>query len=431
VSFSFSLLSFFFRCLSFHIMPPRQSIRATKQPDDTALQLRWDEFVADFDRGGARNADAVAKFLKDDVNRNWPSLKLVSLQVAYTHLGMKKPLPQGKVGFVAALTTYLQSTASNGQRPTVVVIGDGDDAVHGASRSSNSSSPRTETEQRPSARTATTAVPSTTSSTASPTITTNTSALPDSLAGTSVEVKQFFAGLMTECLQRLSTTKDRPSKRRKVSDSDTDSDSDSDSDTEHKSSSKDTMNKYVKSCLETLSFHNVTLSQHIDNYAQKVGWNNKRNRHEAAEIARLYDACSTESVEQLSHRLLARYCALEEFDSTGNPDVFEHIQASGISVLGNTVKHALHRNVKRSTLGTSLTESTLTASRRPHKQQHYNNNTKNYNNNNKQQQQQQQHNNNGGGGSHGRRGNYQHNNNNNKPPLNGQGAANQAVAGQQ
>jgi hypothetical protein len=194
------------------------------------------------------------------------------------------------------------------------------------------------------------------------------------------------------------------------------------------------MNKYVKSCLQTLSFHNVTLSQHIDNYAQKVGWNSKRNRHEAAEIARLYDACTTETVEQLSHRLLARYCALEEFDSTGNPEVFEHIQASGLSVLGNTVKHALHRNVKRSTLGTSLTESSHTASRRPHKQQRHYNNTKNYNNNNNNnnniQQRQQQHNN-GGGGGHGPRGNNQNNNNNHKPTPNGQGAANQAVAGQQ
>ncbi len=446
-------------------MPPRQSARAKKKPDDAAaLQLRWDEFVADFDRGGARNADAVTKFLTDDTNRNWPSLKLGSLHVAYTHLGMKRPLPQGKPGFVAAITTHLQSTAPSGQRPTGVVDSDVDEAEDGAPRSSSSSPLRTSNEARPSVPPATTTAPSPTSSTTTSTTSTTTSgtttatAPVDTLAGASGDVKNFFAGFMTEWLERLSTAKDRPSaaekatslssqptstekvvsnKRHKVSNSDNDSDSDAGSDTEHTSSSRDSTNKYVDSCLATLKFHNVTLSQHIDNYEQKVGWNNKRHRHEAVEIARIYDAAMTESMDQVKRRLIARYVALEEFDSTGNPEVFEHVQASGYSILGNSVKHELHRAVKRSALGTTA-DSTHIASRRPRKHQHHNN-SKNYNNNNNnhnnnnQQQQQQQHNN-GGGGGHGRRGNNQNNNNNNnnnRPVPNGQGAANQAVAGQQ
>jgi len=128
----------------------------------------------------------------------------------------------------------------------------------------------------------------------------------------------------------------------------------------------------VNSCLESLRAKNCTLSQHVNDYDLNVGWKNKRNRHEAAEVARLYDATATESMVQIKRRIIARYAALEAFDETGAVEVFEHIQTSGHSLLGNYMKQQLHRAVKRSTIGIAAGASPVAHKQR--KRSHQTNN---------------------------------------------------------
>jgi hypothetical protein len=214
------------------------------------------------------------------------------------------------------------------------------------------------------------------------------------------------------------------SKRDTVNISDSDSDSEEETDLEDRSSTKDTTSKYVDSCLKTLRARNITLSQHVDEYGTKVGWNNKRHRHEATEVARIYDATMTESMTQIKRRLIARYAALEEFDFTGNTEVFEHIQGSGYSLIGNNIKHQLHRAVKRSAINTVVTVQATQKgqhTQQQHTNKNFNNNQNHHNNNNNKNN----HNNGGGGG--GGRGN----NHRNKSTPNGQGAVKNDGAGQQ
>ena len=80
------------------------------------MQLRWDALCAEHDKRGFTDHALIARFLSDEVNRGWPSLIENSLQVAYKLLGLRRPRPQGKAGYIAAIRTRILALLSGDEQ---------------------------------------------------------------------------------------------------------------------------------------------------------------------------------------------------------------------------------------------------------------------------------------------------------------------------
>ena len=424
--------------------------RGKKSP----LQDAWDNFAFVNDRHGFNDHTAVARFLRDGGD-NWQTLKEDNLRVAYKLIGGTMPLPQGKPGYIAAirlrisallredamaddvaapiaadaaneesiqaaepapLPTAAQSVRYNAAAPLNAAATMASDELTATLKSFFSSidtsamGARIAQEVSSAVRAANTSTPSS----VPPVPSSTPSSVPPVPSPSPVPASAPFP---SSSRSEMRDAVRRQSQRDTVTISD--DDSDYEAETEDKSSTKDIASKYVDSCLQTLRSRNQILTQHEEEYNANIGWKNKRHRHEAIEIARIYDAAATESLHQIKRRLIARYVALEEFDNTGNAQVFDHIQTAGYSLLGNSIKHQLHRAVKRSTIG-AMPET----SQAPHQHGPRHNNNRNHNNNNNNNHHHNNNNNNTGGG--GRR-----HNNNKHNKHNGQGAVNHDGAGHQ
>ncbi len=430
-------------CSSLHIM----AVQFTSA-DKSAMQLRWDDFSRLHDRRGFNDHVFIARFLSGAGNEAWTSLPIASIRVAYRLLGLHPPAPQGRTGYVTAIRTRV-TALTNG-----VVGADGADAPGVADPASGGAAQRAEP-QAPAANGASpihsnapngaskddiqamlnsflasidttiadrVARQVTSSASTSPSSSTSASAPTSTPIPTSTSTSTPTATPQSQestSVSSQSVVKEtaRRSQNDTINIDDGDSDSDAEMDPTGKSASRNAAKKYVNSCMESLRAKNCTLTQHINEYDLHVGWKNKRNRHEAVEVARLYDATATESMVQIKRRLIARYAALEQFDDTGAVEVFEHIQTSGHSLLGNSMKQQLHRAVRRSTIAAAGGASPVASKQR--KPSHHTNN---------------HHNNNSSGGRHGREsGGRPSNGTTHKPKSssNGQGAGKNDSAGQQ
>jgi len=412
------------------------------------VELRWEALYREHDKRGFKDHAMIARFLSDEVNQDWPSMTQQSLQVAYKLLGFRRgPQPQGKAGYIVAIRTRMNALLNSDEQEN------GDDVprmAYGA-REEEKSQLQAGNEARPSGPMADGAQSQPQATVPAP----SDANVMVNVAQMEAMVANFFKTLAN---QQMTGTDQQPSpppqsststsssngaksksaKRDTISISDEDSDQDAAEDLEDKATSKDASKKYVDSSLQSLKARNCTLSQHVAEYALNVGWNTPRNRHEAVEVARIFDAVATETPTEIRRRLMARYVSLEEFDSTGSAEVFEHVQAVGHSILASDVKQSLHRNMKRSAINT-LNGADPASPKRPrkrprynnnnaHNNYNYNNNHNNHNNNNNNYNQNNNNNNHGGGGyGRGGRGNFPKN----KPSANGQASVKQDGAGQQ
>jgi hypothetical protein len=424
------------------------------------LQNAWDNFAFLNDHHGFNDHAAVARFLHDAGDEVWPTLKEDNLKVAYKLIGGTMPSPQGKPGYIAAIRLRISALLPEDAVEDNIAAPMAEDLA-----SDEPSQAAVPAPLLPAARAARkkAAVPMNTAAAMSSDELTTTlksffSSIDMSAMGAQI-AQEVSSAVRTANTSTTSSVSPMPSPppvhtsvtavpssqsvikgaARRQSQRDTvtisDDDNDSDADTDDKPSMKDIASKYVDSCLQTLRSRNQILTQHEEEYNTNVGWKNKRHRHEAIEIARIYDAAASESLPEIKRRLIARYVALEEFDSTGNAQVFDHIQTAGYSLLGNSIKHQLHRAVKRSTIGTA---PELSQAPRQHGPRH--NINRNHNNNNNHHHHNNNNNNTnnsgngrgvggsgGGGGDHGGRRHIY--NKHNKP--NGHGAVNQDGAGPQ
>jgi hypothetical protein len=409
------------------------------------MQLRWDALCLVHDKRGFTDHALIARFLSDEVNQDWPSLILTSLQVAYKLLGLHRPEPQGKLGYITAIRTRISALVNSDDHK------DGEDVPRLADGAREEQSQRQVGDgARPSGQMAEGARSQRQTATVAPSDA-NVLVNADQMEAV---VAKFFKSLVAQQVTKTSqpesasreptTTstsssngskqKSHHAKRDTISIDDENSDEDAAVDLEDKAASKDVSRKYVDNSLQSLKARGCTLSQHVADYALNVGWNSKRNRHEAVEVARLFDAVATETPTEIRRRLMARYVSLEEFDATGSAEVFEHVQAIGHSILASNVKQYLRRNMKRSAINTLDDDAPMSPKRPRKRQRHNNNNAHNNNNhnnnsNNNNNNNQNNNNQNHGGGGYGRggRGNFQKN----KPFGNGQAAVKQDSAGQQ
>jgi hypothetical protein len=359
--------------------------------DKSAMQLRWDDFSRIQDRGGRNDHGAIARFLGEPVNEAWPLLPLDSLRVAYRLLGLQPPAPQGRVGYVTAIRTRMTALREEGDGAGGAnVPRDAGRAAGGAARRGGRRAQAAD-DVRPVAQAAEDGR-QINNNAQSATSNGEMKAMFESFAASFDTKLAHFDTKLADGLRvsrqppsssppptRASNETSQPEESTSTSsgsvaketanplkrDTITIDDADSDSDSLSK--------KYVDSGVESLRARNVSLSEHIKEYDSNVGWKNKRNRHEAVEVARLYDAAVTETMLQIRRRLMARYLALEAFDETGAVEVFEHIQTSGNYLMPNSIRQTLHRNLKRSAISTAAVVSPVTKKHKSHHNSNHNN----------------------------------------------------------
>jgi hypothetical protein len=443
VSLSFSSLSLTDRLLvTFTLF-----MAAARKKD---LQTRWDAFIVPHDRRGFNDHLLIARFLSENVNREWPSMLETSLHVAYKLLGLRKPLPQGKAGCAAAIRSRIAALIDSERKDEEAAAQAADGAQdEEESKQQVESEPQQPADEARAQRRPAVGAPPTG---VVPAMTVSTDQMDAAVAKffTSIVFKHLNDSKQSESPSPSPTststpdaapasssssssdesrTKSPPAKRDTISIGDKNTDEDGVADLEDVAL-KDASRKYVDASLQSLKARGCTLSQHMAEYGINVGWKTKRNRLEAIEVARLFDAVATETPTEIRRRLMARYVSLEEFDATGLSEVFEHVQAIGHSILATNIKQQLRRNMKRSTINTLDDDAPLSPKRSRKRQRHnnFNNNNAHYNhnnnNNNNNHNSYSQNNGNGRGG----RGNFPKNS---KPAANGQATAKQDGAGQQ